>query len=85
MQLYATIKMINSNPTQRTQEEILLVIKNSEMPLSLTAIAKTSNKDIYQVKKSIQFFEKLGIVKTIISSGNTTFVVLNKNKEDKNA
>lgn len=73
--------MAKSNPTQRTQKEILDVIQKSEMPMSITAIANKSGKGLYATKQTVEFLKRFGVVKTIVSSGNTTFVILNKTGE----
>ncbi|MFA5723671.1 MAG: hypothetical protein WC979_05415 [Candidatus Pacearchaeota archaeon] len=67
--------MKNSNPTIKTQEEIIKAVFENENPLSLTAISKKTNKSLSQVKATIIFLENLGIVKTLVSSGNTTLVI----------
>lgn len=73
--------MKNSNPTQQTQKEIMKCIQESKTPVTLTAIAKKTGKNLYQVKATIQFLEKLGFLTTIVSSGNTTLII---KKEVKN-
>jgi len=73
--------MAKANPTIKTQQEILNVIQNSEAPMSVSAIADSSGKGLYATKQAVEFFEKLGVIRTITSSGNTTIVILNLNNE----
>lgn len=75
---------LRANPTAKTQEEILQVIKKSDIPMSLTAIAERTNKSFYQVKATVRVLENFDIVKTMSSSGNTTFVFLTKKEGDIN-
>jgi hypothetical protein len=70
--------MISANPTIETQKRIIEVIENSSKPISLTAISKLSKKGYNEVKASVNFFAGLGILDLIISSGNSTFVILKK-------
>jgi predicted ArsR family transcriptional regulator len=71
-------KIRGYNPTRKTQERILKVVQESSSPLSLTGIAKKLTLDLNQVKGSIEFFEKLGILQTIKSQGGTTLVLYGK-------
>ena len=73
-----------ANPTIDTQEKIIKVIKNSKKPISITSISKLSKTGFNETKSSIIFLHKLQIVDLIVSTGNTTFVILSK-KGDKNA
>lgn len=70
--------MTKSNPTQKTQKEILDVIKKSKLPMSITAIADASGKGLYAVQETIKYLQGFGVVRTLITSGNTTIVQLNK-------
>jgi len=69
---------IKANPTMKVQEKILGVVENSKNPISITSLAKLSKTSFYQTKVSIDFLYRLGIVDLIISSGNSTFVILKK-------
>lgn len=69
---------IKANPTMKVQEKILEVVENSKNPISITSLAKLSKTSFYQTKVSIDFLYRLGIVDLIISSGNSTFVILKK-------
>lgn len=71
--------MAKANPTQKTQQEIFRVIQKSEAPMTLTAIAESSRKGLYAVQETIKFLEHVGLIKTLVTSGNTTIVMLNKN------
>lgn len=68
------------NPTQSTINEIYEVIQKSDTPMSITAIATKSGKILYATRKAIEFLKSFGIVKTLISSGNQTIVIINKEK-----
>jgi len=70
--------MSDANPTIETQNRIIEVIKNSNNPISLTAISKLSKKGFNEVKASVNFLTRLGVLELIISSGNSTFVILKK-------
>lgn len=72
-----------SNPTIKTQEEIFEVIEKSKEPLTISAIARETNKSISQVKSSVQFFVKFGVLITITSSGGTTLVMRSKENHAK--
>lgn len=72
-----------ANPTLETQEKILNVLRNTEKPISITAISKNSKTGFNETKSSIKFFHKLGIIELIVSSGNTSLVQLKSG--DKNA
>jgi Fe2+ or Zn2+ uptake regulation protein len=72
--------MVNANPTQKTQEKVLEVIRKSENPMSITAISDATGSGLYAVQKTINFLKGLGIIKTITSSGNTTLVILEKSQ-----
>lgn len=72
-----------ANPTIETQEKILEVLRYSERPISITQISKLAKTSFNQAKTSVKFLSRLGVLELIISSGNTTFVILNK-KEVKN-
>lgn len=67
-----------ANPTIETQEKIIKVIQEAEMPISITSVSKLSKTSFYQTKTSIDFLHKLGVIDLIISSGNSTFVILKK-------
>lgn len=69
-----------ANPTARIQEDILQVIQKTKTPMSINAISSQSKKSSYQVKATIEFLKKFGIIETIVSSGRTTLVHLNKNE-----
>jgi len=69
---------IKANPTMKVQEKILEVIGKSKNPISITSISKLSKTSFYQTKVSIDFLYRLGILDLIISSGNSTFVILKK-------
>jgi hypothetical protein len=69
---------IKANPTMKVQEKILEVIENSKNPISITSISKLSKTSYYQTKVSIDFLYRLGVLDLIISSGNSTFVILKK-------
>ncbi len=69
---------IKANPTMKVQEKILEVIEKSKNPISITSISKLSKTSFYQTKVSIDFLYRLGILDLIISSGNSTFVILKK-------
>lgn len=77
--------MSKANPTQKTQQEILDVIQKSKLPMSVTAIASETGKGIYAVQETIKFLQRVGVVNTIITSGKSTIVFLNKLGEQKNA
>lgn len=68
--------MKKANPTIKTQEKVLNTLRIIASPMSLSRLAKEGNVSIYQVKASITFLQKLGIVRTLISNGNTTLVFL---------
>lgn len=70
--------MSDANPTIETQNRIIAVIENSNKPISLTAISKISKKGFNEVKASVNFLTRLGVLDLIISSGNSTFVILKK-------
>jgi phage FluMu protein gp41 len=74
--------MDKANPTIETQNRIIEVIENSNKPISLTAISKLSKKGFNEVKASVNFLTRLGVLDLIISSGNSTFVILKKESED---
>lgn len=73
--------MDKANPTIETQNRIIEVIENSNKPISLTAISKLSKKGFNEVKASVNFLTRLGVLDLIISSGNATFVILKKESE----
>lgn len=66
-----------SNPTMKTQEKVLDIIKKSEH-ISINEIANQSGLNFYQVKASINYLKRLGVVSLIVSSNNMTLVQLNK-------
>lgn len=74
--------MDKANPTIETLNRIIEVIENSNKPISLTAISKLSKKGFNEVKASVNFLTRLGVLDLIISSGNSTFVILKKESED---
>jgi len=65
-----------ANPTMKVQEKILKVIELSKNPISITAVSKLSKTSFYQTKVSIDYLYRLGVLELIISSGNSTFVIL---------
>jgi len=62
------------NPTIKTQEKILEIVKNTFSPMSFSSIARESKKGFGEVKMSIEFFQKLGIVELIVSNEKITLV-----------
>jgi len=60
----------------KVQEKILKVIELSKNPISITAVSKLSKTSFYQTKVSIDYLYRLGVLELIISSGNSTFVIL---------
>lgn len=73
--------MTKSNPTIKTQKEILSVIERSPTPMSITAIAFSAKKNLNAVKETVDFLEKLGLLTKIITSGNTTVIFPIKKSE----
>lgn len=74
--------MGKANPTIKTQNRILNAIRQSDKPLSLTAISKRSGTGFNEVKSSIEFFQDLGIIEVIISSGTITLVQIKRGKQN---
>jgi len=72
-----------ANPTMETQKKVIEVLKNLEKPISITSLSKLAKTSFYQTRTSVEFLHRLQVIELIVSSGNTTFVILNK-KEVKN-
>jgi len=75
--------MREANPTIKTQEEILSIIKKSKNPISITAIAKLSNKSTYQVRAVVNYLFAFGVLQIIKSTQGMTLVIF-KNIEKGN-
>lgn len=63
-----------ANPTMETQEAVLKEIENSNRPLTLTDLVNKTKSSIYAVKSSIEFFNKLGIIRVMASEGGITLI-----------
>jgi len=74
--------MEKANPTIRIQNRIIEVIKKSKRPMSITAIAKKANTGFNETKRSIDFLYKLKVIDLVISSGNSTIVILKRGEQN---
>lgn len=74
--------MKKANPTVKTQEEIIEILEKKNVPMSVSTLAKEAGKTIYQAKASIEFLEKMGIIEKVVSSGNTTLVIMKAGEEE---
>jgi predicted ArsR family transcriptional regulator len=72
--------MRQANPTRKTQEKILKVLKDTPETQTITSLAEKTSLNTNQVRASIEFLEKLGILRTIVSSKGTTLIQLNEVK-----
>lgn len=69
-----------SNPTQKTQDKILEVLRKTpetEMQ-TITSLAEKTNLSTNQVRASVEWLESLGIIQLIVSSGGTTLVKIRR-------
>jgi len=74
MLLNAT-KSKRANPTLRIQEKIIATLSDIKRPIAISNLSRKSNCSYYQVKSSIEFLEKLGVVTLITSEGNNCILV----------